>query len=112
MGVSYGLTYTTTSAERVAILPVGYADGFSRALSNRGEVLIHGQRCPIRGRVCMDQCIVGVSHLKEVSPGDEVVLIGKQEGASITIEDYARWASTITATVPVSFTARLPRVYV
>jgi alanine racemase len=112
MGVSYGLTYTTTAAERVAILPVGYADGFNRALSNRGDVLIRGQRCPIRGRVCMDQCIVGVSHLKEVNPGDEAVLIGKQGGESITIEQYAAWVPTITATVPVSFTARLPRVYV
>jgi alanine racemase len=60
----------------------------------------------------MDQCIVGVSHLKEVNPGDEVVLIGTQNGQSVTVEDYANWASTITATVPVSFTARLPRVYV
>jgi alanine racemase len=112
MGVSYGLTYTTAAAERVAILPVGYADGYSRALSNRGEVLIRGQRCPIRGRVCMDQCIVGVSHLKEVCPGDEVVLIGSQGGQSITLEEYADWISTITVTVPVNFTARLPRVYV
>jgi alanine racemase len=112
MGVSYGLTYTTTAVERVAILPIGYADGYSRALSNRGEVLIRGQRCPIRGRVCMDQCIVGVSHLKEVNPGDEAVLIGTQGGQSITVEDYANWVPTITATVPVSFTARMPRVYV
>ena len=60
----------------------------------------------------MDQCIVGVSHLKEVNPGDEVVLIGTQEGASITVGDYAEWIPTITAAVPVSFTERLPRVYV
>jgi alanine racemase len=112
MGVSYGLTYTTSAAERVAILPVGYADGFSRALSNRGEVLIHGQRCPIRGRVCMDQCIVGVSHLEDVNPGDEAVLIGSQGEQSITVEEYADWISAITATVPVAFTARLPRVYI
>jgi alanine racemase len=111
-GISYGLTYTTTEAERVAILPVGYADGYNRALSNRGEVLIRGQRCPIRGRVCMDQCIVGVSHLKEVNPGDEAVLIGSQGGQSITAEEYADWVSTIAVTVPVSFTARLPRVYI
>jgi alanine racemase len=112
MGVGYGLTYTTTTAERVAILPVGYADGYNRALSNRGEVLIRGQRCPIRGRVCMDQCVVGVSHLKEVNPGDEVVLLGSQGGQSVTAEEYAAWVSTITATIPVSFTARLPKVYI
>jgi len=111
-GVSYGLTYRTTEAERVAILPVGYADGFSRVLSNQGEVLIRGERCPIRGRVCMDQCIIGVSHLKEVAAGDEVVLIGRQGSEAITVEDYAKAVSSITATVPVSFTARMPRVYV
>ena len=111
-GVSYSLTYTTTDTERVVILPVGYADGFSRALSNKGEVLIRGERCPIRGRVCMDQCIVGVSHLKEVAVGDEVVLIGRQGNEAITVDDFAEAASTISATVPVSFTARMPRVYV
>ena len=111
-GVSYGLTYTTSGTERVAVLPVGYADGFNRGLSNKGEVLIRGVRCPIRGRICMDQCIVGVSHLKEVAAGDVVVLVGRQGDEMIKIEDYAEAASTITATVSVSFTARVPRVYV
>jgi alanine racemase len=110
-GISYGLTYTTGAAERVAILPVGYADGFSRALSNKGEVLIRGKRCPIRGRVCMDQTIVGVSHLESVEAGDEVVLIGRQGDEAITIQNMADMASTIAATVPVAFTARVPRVY-
>jgi alanine racemase len=111
-GVSYGLTYTTCDAERVAILPVGYADGFNRGLSNKGEVLIRGKRCPIRGRICMDQCVAGVSHLEEVAPGDEAVLIGSQGGESITIADVAEALSTITGTIPVSFTSRMPRVYV
>jgi alanine racemase len=110
--ISYGLTYKTSEAERVAILPVGYADGFNRGLSNKGEVLIRGKRCPIRGRICMDQCIVGVSHIKDVEPGDEVVLIGRQGDEAITIEEIAAGLSTITATIPVSFTARMPRVYV
>ena len=110
-GVSYGLTYTTNEAERVAILPVGYADGFQRGLSNKGEVLIRGKRCPIRGRICMDQCIVGISHLKEVAVGDEVVLIGSQGDDAITVEEFAATLSSIAATVPVSFTARIPRVY-
>jgi len=111
-GVSYSLTYRTSETERVAILPVGYADGFNRNLSNKGEVLIRGERCPIRGRICMDQCIIGVSHLKEVAVGDEVVLIGRQGNEAITISEYAETASTIVATVPVSFTARMPKVYV
>ena len=111
-GVSYSLTYTTSGAEQVAILPVGYADGFNRGLSNKGEVLIRGKRCPIRGRICMDQCIVGVSHLKEVAAGDEVVLIGSQGNETITTGDVAAAASTITAVISVSFTARMPRIYV
>jgi alanine racemase len=111
-GVSYGHAYTTDEAERVAVLPIGYADGFNRALSNIGEVLIHGKRCPIRGRICMDQCVVGTSHVKDAAAGDEVVLIGRQGEDTITIEEFAKKTSSITGTVPVSFTARVPRVYV
>ena len=111
-GISYGLTYTTQKAERMAVLPIGYADGYNRALSNRGEVLIRGERCPIRGRICMDQCVVGVSHLREVYPGDEVVLLGHQGNQTITVEEIADKLSSITATIPVSFTARVPRIYI
>ena len=93
-------------------MPVGYVDGFDRALSNKGEVLIHGKRCPVRGRICMDQCIVGVSHLENVAVGDEVVLIGRQGGEAITITEMAETLSTITGTIGVGFTARVPRVYV
>jgi alanine racemase len=111
-GVSYGHAYTADGAERVAVLPIGYADGFNRALSNVGEVLIHGKRCPIRGRICMDQCVVGISHVKDAAVGDEVVLIGRQGEDAITIEEFAEKTSSITGTAPVSFTARVPRVYV
>ena len=111
-GVSYGLTYMTSETERVAVLPVGYADGLNRGLSNKWEVLIRGKRCPVRGLVCMDHCIVGVSHLKEVAVGDEVVLIGRQGDEVITPDDMAAALSTSTATIPVGFTVRVPRVYV
>lgn len=111
-GVSYGLTYTTHGRERLAVLPLGYADGFNRALSNRGEVLIRGERCPVVGRICMDQSVVNVSHLKEVEVGDEVVIVGRQGKNAITIEEVAEKLSTITATVPVMFTARVPRIYI
>lgn len=111
-GVSYGLTYTTHGMERVAILPMGYADGLNRALSNRGEVLIRGERCPVVGRICMDQSVVNVSHLRDVEVGDEVVVVGRQGKNAITIEEMAEKLSTITATIPVMFTARVPRVYV
>jgi alanine racemase len=110
-GISYGLTYITPETERVAVLPIGYADGYSRALSNKGEVLIRGKRCPIRGVVCMDQCIVGVSHLEKVEVGDEVVLIGSQSGETIAVEELAQMLSVPPAAIPVAFTARLPRVY-
>jgi alanine racemase len=111
-GISYGLTYTTEEPERLAVIPIGYADGYSRALSNVGEVLIRGKRCPVRGRVCMDQLAVGVSHVEGVKAGDEVVLIGKQKDDAITVEEIAAKLSTITVAIPVMFTARMPRVYV
>jgi alanine racemase len=112
MGISYGLTYTTERPTVTAVLPIGYADGYSRSLSNKGDVLIHGKRCRIIGRICMDQCIVNISDVPEAKPGDEVVLIGRQGGESITIEEYAEAIGGITAMVPVMFTARVPRVYI
>jgi alanine racemase len=112
MGISYGLTYATSQAEKVAVLPVGYADGYSRGLSNKGEVLIRGKRCPIRGVVCMDQCIVGVSHQENVQVGDDVVLIGSQEGETITVNEIAQVLSVPPGAIPTACTARLPRVYV
>jgi alanine racemase len=111
MGISYGLTYTTDQTTRTAILPVGYADGYNRNLSNKGDVLIRGKRCRILGRVCMDQCMVNISGVPEAEPGDEVVLIGRQGDDAITIEEYAEKAGVITAMVPVMFTSRVPRVY-
>jgi alanine racemase len=111
-GISYGHSYRTAGTERVAVLPIGYADGFDRGLSNIGEVLIGGKRCPIRGRICMDQCVADISRVDGASVGDEAVLIGRQDGEAITVEEFAEKLSSITGTVPVSFTARVPRVYV
>ena len=111
-GISYGLTYTTRSEERLAVLPVGYADGFARALSNKGEVLIRGTRCRVAGRICMDQCMVNVSHLPEVSVDDEVVIIGAQGGDEISIYEYAEKLDTIVATIGAMISKRVPRVYV
>jgi alanine racemase len=111
-GISYGRTYTTKGPERVAVLPVGYADGFNRRLSNGTDVLIRGKRCPLRGRICMDQCVVDISLLDRAEVGDEVVLIGRQGGESIDIEEMADKLLTNTATIPLSFTSRVPRVYV
>jgi alanine racemase len=111
-GISYGLTYTTQSEERLAVLPVGYADGFARPLSNKGEVLIRGVRCRVAGRICMDQCVVNVSHLPEVRVGDEVVLIGSQGSDEISIYEYAEKLDTIVAAIGAMISKRVPRVYV
>lgn len=95
-GISYGHTYRTERPMRVAVLPMGYEDGFSRILSNRGEVLIGGQRVPVRGRVCMNMCMVDVSHVPGVRAGDEAVILGRQGGERITADDLAQWLDTIS----------------
>ena len=109
-GVSYGATYVTTAPTRIAVLPVGYADGFRRAPSNWGEVLVRGRRAPILGRVCMDQCMVDVTAIPGVQPGDEVVLIGRQGEDELTAEEVARRLGTIAYEVVAELLARVPRV--
>ena len=108
--ISYGCGYTTDRSTRVAILPVGYADGFRRAPSNWGSVLVHGQEAPLLGRVCMDQCIIDVSHIPQVRVGDEVVLIGRQGEVSLTAEQVAQRLGTINYEVVSEILARVPRV--
>ena len=95
-GVSYGHTYITPHETRLAIIPVGYEDGYFRSLSNRGEVLIRGCRAPIRGRVCMNICIADVTGIDGVEAGDEVVLMGAQGQDSITADEIADWVGTIS----------------
>ncbi len=95
-GVSYGHTYVTDRESRLAVLPVGYEDGLSRSLSNRGEVLIHGQRAPIRGRICMNLCIVDISAIEGVVPGDEVVILGCQGDDCISGDEIAGWMDSIS----------------
>jgi alanine racemase len=108
--VSYGNTYRTSGEQRIAILPVGYADGFRRAPSHWGEVLVRGRRAPIVGRVCMDQTMIDVTAVPEVRLGDEVVLIGEQGTDRITAEDVAERLGTINYEVVSEILARVPRV--
>lgn len=108
--ISYGCTFYTEHPTLIAVLPVGYADGFRRAPKNWGTVLIHGQEAPLLGRVCMDQCMVDVSHIRQVRVGDEVVLIGRQGMASLTAEEVARRLGTINYEVVSEILARVPRV--
>lgn len=107
--IGYGNTYTTSDHETVAVIPVGYADGFRRAPQNWGEVLIHGQRAPIRGRVSMEKTVVSVDHIKGVSIGDEVVLLGRQGDAEITADEIAERLGTISYEVYTSVLPRIPR---
>jgi alanine racemase len=108
--ISYGGNYITDRLTCVAILPVGYADGFRRGPTNWGNVLVHGQAAPLLGRVCMDQCIIDVSHIPQVRVGDEVVLIGRQREAQLTAEQVARRLGTINYEVVSEILARVPRV--
>ncbi|HEY4668796.1 MAG TPA: alanine racemase, partial [Tepidiformaceae bacterium] len=110
-GVSYGLTWRAGRPSRVALVPVGYADGWRRSLGNAGAVLIHGHRCPIVGRVAMDQFMVDVTDLDGGAEGDEAVLIGEQGGERITADDVAQLAGTISWDVLASLQSRLPRLY-
>ncbi|GAC1345448.1 MAG: alanine racemase [Ktedonobacteraceae bacterium] len=109
-GISYGCTYVTDRATRVAVLPVGYADGFRRAPANWGSVLIAGQEAPLLGRVCMDQCMIDVSHLPYTRVGDEVVLIGQQGRAMLSAEQVAQRLGTSNYEVVSAILARVPRV--
>jgi alanine racemase len=107
--VSYGNAYQTQREETIAVISVGYADGFRRAPQHWSEVLIKGQRAPIVGRVCMDQTMINVSQIPDVRVGDEVVLIGTQGGETITAEEVAERLGTINYEVVSVILARVPR---
>jgi alanine racemase len=101
--VSYGCTYTTPGHRTIATVPVGYDDGYNRLLSNNGEMLIHGRRVPIIGRVCMNLTMVDVTGIGDVAVGDEVVLLGTQGSEQITAEEIARRIQTISYEVYCAF---------
>jgi alanine racemase len=109
--VSYGRTFITERPTTVALIPVGYGDGYHRLSSNRGAVLIRGERAPIVGRICMDQFVVDVTGIPGVQLHDEVVLIGRQGSEEIPAEEVARWAETINYEVTSSLLPRVPRIY-
>lgn len=110
-GLSYGMTYVTPCETVVATLPVGYEDGFVRALSNRGSVLIAGKSAPVIGRVCMDQIMVDVTAIPGVAVGDEAVLIGRQKDAEISVESFAANLGTVPNEIVCQIDKRVPRVY-
>lgn len=108
--VSYGATYTAQPGEQIATLPIGYADGYSRLLSNRGEVLYNGTRASIVGRVCMDQIMVRIEQ-RTAQVDDEIVLYGKQGEDEISLDEVAALIGTINYEVPCMLNYRIPRVY-
>ncbi|MFH1982079.1 MAG: alanine racemase [Pseudomonadota bacterium] len=110
--VSYGMTWTAKRPTAIATVPVGYADGFSRRLSNIGEMLVHGRRAPIRGRVCMDHTMIDVGDIPEARTGDEVVIFGRQNGAEISAEAVAEQLGTINYEVTSALTSRVQRIFV
>lgn len=109
--ISYGRTYTTPRETVLAAIPVGYADGYNRLLSNTGEVLIRSKRAPVVGRVCMDQFMVDVGHIPGVTLGDEVVLYGRQGDQEIPVAEVARKLNTISYEVTCWVSERVPRVF-
>jgi alanine racemase len=109
--ISYGRTYITQKPTKIATIPIGYADGYGRILSNKAEVLVNGKRAKVVGIVTMDQALLDVGHIKDVKIGDEVVLIGKQGKSKIPVEKVAKLAGTIPYEIVSTITDRVPRVY-
>lgn len=109
--IGYGCTFIAPRDMLVATAAVGYGDGYHRAVSNRGAMLVHGRRAPIVGRVCMDQTMLDVTDIPGVQVGDETVILGCQGGERIDAVELASWAGTISYEVLLAVTARVPRVY-
>jgi alanine racemase len=110
-GVGYGLTFRTKRPSRIATLPVGYADGYDRALSNKGDILVRGRRAPVVGRVSMDLVTIDVTDISDAALGDEAVLLGRQGNDEVSVEEIAAKTGTIPWEVLCAVSARVPRVY-
>jgi len=109
--VSYGGIFTTRRASRLATVPVGYAHGYRRHLSNRGEALVNGARVPVAGRICMDHTVFDVTDAGAVAPGDSIVFIGTQQSQRITVEELAEKVGTITHEIAAGITGRVSRSF-
>ncbi|HIU02284.1 MAG TPA: alanine racemase [Candidatus Onthocola gallistercoris] len=112
VGVSYGATYVTSKPTKVATIPVGYGDGYPRSLSNKGYVLIRGQKAPIIGRVCMDQMMVDITGLKGIQERDLVCLMGRDGDENISAEELADMAGSFNYEFVCDVGRRVPRVYI
>ncbi|EKN41880.1 alanine racemase [Clostridium botulinum CFSAN001627] len=109
--ISYGRTFKTERESIIATLPIGYADGYNRLLSNKGKVIVNGKLAPVIGRVCMDQCMIDVTSIENLKVGDVVTIMGQENGVSYTAEDIASQIGTISYEVICNVNKRVPRVY-
>lgn len=109
--ISYGGTYKTTKPCRIATIPVGYADGYPRCLSNKGKVIINGKYAPIVGRVCMDQFMVDITDIEDANMDSEVILVGKSQDAELSMEEVSNAAYSFNYELPCRISRRVPRVY-
>lgn len=109
--VGYGATYHAPRATRIGVVPLGYADGIPRSLSNTGVFLVNGARCPIAGRVAMNMTMIDLGHAPNAAVGDAVTLIGTDGNESVTADDWAAWANTINYEIVTRLPAHVPRVY-
>ncbi|MEQ8198549.1 MAG: alanine racemase, partial [Clostridiaceae bacterium] len=112
MYISYGRKFITDRESVIATLPIGYADGYTRALSNKGKVIINGKLAPVVGRVCMDQLMVDVTDAGEVKVGDEAILLGEQGNTKFNADDLAKILDTINYEIICMIGRRVPRVYI
>ena len=108
--VSYGAAWRAKRTSRIATLPIGYGDGFPRALSNKGAALVGGKRCPVVGRVTMDQVMIDVTGVPRARVGDDAVLIGRQDDTVISASELAKLCGTISYETVTSLSGRVPRV--
>lgn len=111
MYVSYGRTHKTEKKSKIATLPIGYADGYSRLLSGKAKVIINGQFANVIGRICMDQCMVDVTHIDNIKTGDEVILLGEEDGVKFDANDMAEIMGTINYEILCMISHRVPRIY-
>ncbi|MBU2514797.1 alanine racemase [bacterium] len=110
--IGYGRTYCTDKKTLIGTVAVGYADGYSRSLSNVSQVLVHGKRAPVVGTICMDMLMIDVSNIEDVEAFDEVVLIGKQGEDKISATEMANWINTINYEITCNISSRVPRKYI
>lgn len=107
--VGYGCTYHAPKATRIGVVPLGYADGIPRLLSNRGAFVVNGVRCPVVGRICMNMTMIDLGPANAAKPGDAVTLVGSDGQASVSADDWADWAETINYEIVTRLPAELPR---